>query len=197
VNNAGYGLFGTVEELSERDLRDQLETNLFGPLWVVQAALPHLRAQGGGHIIQISSVGGVSAMPLGGGYHASKWALEGLSESLAQEVAGFGIKVTVVEPGFYATDAGAGAVHAAAIPLYDGIREDFAAFAKTLDVGDPAAAGRAILTLADADDPPLRVFFGTQGYPIVRRVYADRLRTWAAWQDLAVRAHGPASASGA
>ncbi|MEU4222653.1 SDR family NAD(P)-dependent oxidoreductase [Nonomuraea sp. NPDC026600] len=190
VNNAGYGLSGAVEELTERQLRDQLETNLFGPVWVVQAALPHLREQGAGHIIQISSVAGVSAFPLGGAYCASKWALEGLSESLAQEVAGFGVKVTVVEPGSYATGASAGAVQAEPDPLYDGLRESFAAYAETLDVGDPAAAGRALLKLADTDDPPLRVFFGTQGNPILQQVYADRLKTWADWQDLSAEAHG-------
>ncbi|MET7338349.1 SDR family NAD(P)-dependent oxidoreductase [Nonomuraea sp. NPDC005650] len=190
VNNAGYGLLGAVEELTERELRDQLETNLFGALWVVQAALPHLREQGGGHIVQISSVGGVTAMPLGGGYHASKWALEGLSESLAQEVAGFGIKVTLVEPGSYATEGAAGAVHAEAHPLYLGARESFAEFAKTLDAGDPAAAGQALLKIVDSGDPPLRVFLGIHGGPMVQQVYADRLKTWADWQDLAVQAHG-------
>ena len=126
VNNAGYGLLGAVEELTEQQLRDQLETNLFGAVWVTRAALPYLRAQGGGHIIQISSVGGLAAWPLGGAYHASKWALEGLSESLAQEVAGFGIKVTLVEPASYATDGAAGAVHAQADPIYTGLREAFA-----------------------------------------------------------------------
>ncbi|WP_433519639.1 SDR family NAD(P)-dependent oxidoreductase [Nonomuraea sp. CA-143628] len=195
VNNAGHGLFGAVEELTEQLLRDQLETNLFGPLWVVQAALPHLREQGAGHIIQISSVGGLTSMPLGGGYHASKWALEGLSESLAQEVVGFGIKVTIIEPGGYATGATAGAVRAEADPRYDGLRENFLAFAGTLDVGDPAAAGRALLTIADTDNPPLRAFFGTQGNQMVQQVYADRLKTWADWQDLAVEAHGRTSAT--
>ncbi|MGW5423865.1 SDR family NAD(P)-dependent oxidoreductase [Streptomyces sp. NPDC003943] len=190
VNNAGYGLFGAVEELGERELRDQLETNLYGPLWVVQAALPRLRAQGGGHIVQISSVGGVVAMPLGGGYHASKWALEALSESLAQEVAPFGIRVTVVEPGSYATDAMASVVHAEADPVYEGLREQFAAFAKSVDVGDPAAAGRALLKVVDAENPPLRVFFGGQGNELLPQVYTDRLHTWAAWQDLAQEAHG-------
>ncbi len=103
MNNAAYRLFGAVEELTEPELRSQLETNLFGAVWVVQAALPHLREQGSGRIIQISSTGGLTASPLGGGYIASKWALEGLSESLAQEIAGFGIKVTLVEPSSYAT----------------------------------------------------------------------------------------------
>jgi NAD(P)-dependent dehydrogenase (short-subunit alcohol dehydrogenase family) len=190
VNNAGYGLFGAVEELAEQDLRDQLETNLFGALWVVQAALPLLREQGGGHIIQISSSGGAFAMPLGGAYHASKWALEGLSDSLAQEVAGFGIKVTLVEPSFFATEAATGAVNSRTDPLYDGLRDNFAEFATTLDVGDPAAAGQALLKLADADNPPLRIFFGTQGLDIVQQVYADRLKTWADWRNLAAEAHG-------
>ncbi|MFG2908784.1 SDR family NAD(P)-dependent oxidoreductase [Kitasatospora sp. NPDC048286] len=193
VNNAGYGLSGAVEELSEEQLRDQLDTNLFGPLRVVQAALPLLRAQGSGHIVQISSVAGVAAFPLGGGYCASKWALEGLSETLAQEVAGFGVKVTVVEPGSYATDAVASAVRAESDPHYDGLRAAFAAHAASLDVGDPAAAGRALLRLVDAERPPLRVFFGTQGQPMLQQVYADRLAGWAEWAELSVEAHGPAA----
>ncbi|WP_214414308.1 SDR family NAD(P)-dependent oxidoreductase [Sphaerisporangium fuscum] len=191
VNNAGYGLFGAVEELTEQHLRDQLETNLFGPLWVVQAALPHLREQGSGHIIQISSTAGVAAFSLGGGYCASKWALEGLSETLAQEVAGFGIKVTIVEPGSYATDASESAIQAPPNPLYDAARQAYSAYAQALDTGDPAAAGQAMLKLADTDNPPLRVFFGTQSFPMLQQVYADRLKTWADWHDLSVEAHGP------
>ena len=99
VNNAGYGHFGAVEELSEQEIRDQLETNFFGALWVTQAVLPILREQGSGHIIQISTIGGVGAFPNIGAYHASKWALEGLTEALSKEVAELGIKVTLVEPG--------------------------------------------------------------------------------------------------
>jgi NAD(P)-dependent dehydrogenase (short-subunit alcohol dehydrogenase family) len=99
VNNAGYGQFGMVEELSEAEARDQIETNLFGALWITQAALPFLRDQGAGHILQVSSIGGISAFPMVGIYHASKWALEGLSQALAQEVADFGIKITLIEPG--------------------------------------------------------------------------------------------------
>ncbi len=119
VNNAGYGLFGTVEEITERQLRDQLETNLFGVLHVTQAVLPILREQGSGHIIQISTIGGVAAFPTLGGYHASKWALEGMTEALAQEVGGFGIKVTLVEPGGFDTDWGsASATVADALPQY-------------------------------------------------------------------------------
>jgi NAD(P)-dependent dehydrogenase (short-subunit alcohol dehydrogenase family) len=119
VNNAGYGQFGMVEEISEEDIRAQLETNVLGALWITQAALPYLREQGSGHIIQVSSIGGISAFPRTGAYHASKWALEGLSQSLAQEVAGFGIKVTLIEPGGFATDwAGPSAKHAAALATW-------------------------------------------------------------------------------
>src|SRR3954453_10445860 len=124
VNNAGYGQFGLVEEISEAEARDQIETNLFGALWVTQAALPYLRGQGSGHILQVSSIGGVTAFPNIGMYNASKWALEGLSQALAQEVAGFGIKVTLIEPGGYATDwHGSSAKHATRNPAYDEARE--------------------------------------------------------------------------
>src|SRR6202046_2623000 len=104
VNNAGYGQFGFVEELSEQDVRDQFETNVFGALWVTQAALPYLREQRSGHIIQVSSIGGITAFPNVGIYSASKWALEGFSQALAQEVAPFGIHVTLIEPQGYDTD---------------------------------------------------------------------------------------------
>src|SRR4051812_17931620 len=106
VNNAGYGQFGMVEELSEQEARDQIETNLFGALWITQAALPLLREQGSGHFLQVSSIGGISAFPGVGMYHASKWALEGFTQALAQEVGGFGIHVTLIEPGGFSTDWG-------------------------------------------------------------------------------------------
>lgn len=104
VNNAGYGHFGAIEEVSEQEARDQIETNVFGALWVTQAALPIMRAQRSGHIIQISSIGGVNAFASLGLYHASKWALEAFSQSLSIEVAEFGIHVTLVEPGGFSTD---------------------------------------------------------------------------------------------
>src|SRR6202451_2515795 len=124
VNNAGYGHFGMVEELSEAEIRAQLEANVLGALWITQAALPFLREQGSGHIIQVLSIGGISAFPRTGAYHASKWALEGLSQSLAQEVAGCGIKATLIEPAGFATDwAGPSARHAAQLGAYDEVRE--------------------------------------------------------------------------
>ncbi|MFI7641668.1 SDR family NAD(P)-dependent oxidoreductase [Nonomuraea sp. NPDC049400] len=144
------------------------------------------REQGSGHIIQISSTGGQVALPLGGGYHASRFALEVLSDSLAQEVAGFGIKVTVVESSFYATDSTAGAVNSAADPLHDGVRESFVKFAQGLNVGDPAGA---LLEVADSDDPPLRVFVGTEGLRMTQQAHAERLKTWADWEELSAAAH--------
>src|SRR3954449_12984194 len=122
VNNAGYGLFGTIEEVSERQARDQIETNLFGALWVTKAALPILREQRAGHIVQVSSIGGVNAFPTVGLYHASKWGLEGFSQALAQEIAEFGIKVTLVEPVGYSTDwAGPSCVRADRNPAYEAV----------------------------------------------------------------------------
>ncbi|WP_344271109.1 SDR family NAD(P)-dependent oxidoreductase [Streptomyces hebeiensis] len=191
VNNAGYGLFGAVEELSEEQLRRQLETNVFGAVWVTQAALPHLRAQGSGHIVQISSVGGVAAGPLLGGYHASKWALEGLSEALAQEVAGLGIKVTLVEPSAFETDwIGSSAVRAEPLSVYEPVRERLAQLMAGSEAGDPTAAGQALLEIVDSENPPLRVFFGTAGNHLVPNIYADRLKTWSDWADVSLRAQG-------
>jgi NAD(P)-dependent dehydrogenase (short-subunit alcohol dehydrogenase family) len=191
INNAGYGLFGTVEEVSEADARAQIETNLFGALWVTQAVLPQMRAQGSGHIIQVSSIGGVNAFPTTGLYHASKWGLEGFSQSLAQEVAAFGIKVTIVEPGGYATDwSGPSARHAKTMPIYDGVRAARASARATFVPGDPEASGAAILKVVDAEDPPLRIFFGTAGLPMTRAEYARRLETWETWNDVAVEAQG-------
>jgi NAD(P)-dependent dehydrogenase (short-subunit alcohol dehydrogenase family) len=191
INNAGYGLFGTIEEVSEKEARAQIETNLFGALWVTQAALPIMRAQGSGHIIQVSSIGGVNAFPTVGLYHASKWGLEGFSQALAAEVAAFGIKVTIVEPGGYATDwGGSSAIRAAAIPAYDAARAAIAGFRSKNVPGDPQATGRAILKVVDAQDPPLRIFFGSGGLPMTRAEYGRRIETWEKWNALSVEAQG-------
>jgi NAD(P)-dependent dehydrogenase (short-subunit alcohol dehydrogenase family) len=191
VNNAGYGLFGTIEEVSEAEARAQLETNLFGALWVTQAALPIMRTQGSGHIIQVSSIGGINAFPTVGLYHASKWGLEGFSQSLAAEVAGFGIKVTLVEPGAFATEwGGPSAQRATQMPAYDGARAAIAAFRGSNVPGDPDATGPAILKVVDAEDPPLRIFFGSGGLPMTRAEYARRIETWEKWNDVSVEAQG-------
>jgi NAD(P)-dependent dehydrogenase (short-subunit alcohol dehydrogenase family) len=191
VNNAGYGLFGTIEEVSEEQARAQIETNLFGALWVTKAALPILREQGSGHIIQVSSIGGVNAFPTVGLYHASKWGLEGFSQTLAQEVAEFGIKVTLVEPVGYSTDwAGPSGVRAERLPAYAEVWKRREAMRAGAPVGDPEATGPAILELVDAENPPLRVFFGDWPLEAIRAEYAKRIAEWEAWNDLAVRAFG-------
>jgi NAD(P)-dependent dehydrogenase (short-subunit alcohol dehydrogenase family) len=193
VNNAGYGHFGFVEELTEDDLRAQLETNLFGVLHVTQAVLPILRAQGSGHIIQISTIGGIAAFPMIGAYHASKWALEGLTEALAAEVKPFGIDVTLIEPGGFDTDwAGSSAKQSAPSPAYDELRARVieGRQAQVAGRGDPKATGAAILTIVDAKEKPLRVLFGTNPTKLVKTLYADRLRTWAEWEPVSLAAQG-------
>jgi NAD(P)-dependent dehydrogenase (short-subunit alcohol dehydrogenase family) len=193
VNNAGYGQFGMVEEISEAEARAQFDTNVFGALFVTQAALPYLRAQGSGHILQVSSIGGISAFPNIGIYNASKWALEAFSQSLAAEVADFGIKVTIIEPGAYSTDwGGASAKHAEANPAYDAFREKAAEQRKARagNPGDPVATRDAVLQVVDADEPPLRIFFGDGPLAIATKDYESRLATWRAWESVSVAAHG-------
>jgi NAD(P)-dependent dehydrogenase (short-subunit alcohol dehydrogenase family) len=193
VNNAGYGQFGMIEEISEEEARAQFETNVFGALWVTQAALPYLRAQGSGHILQVSSIGGISAFPNIGIYNGSKWALEGISQALAQEVADFGIKVTIIEPGGFSTDwGGASAKHAAPNPAYDAFREKAAEQrkARVASPGDPQASASAVLAIVDAENPPLRVFFGSAPLGIATRDYESRLATWREWEHVARQAQG-------
>ena len=193
VNNAGYGHFGFIEEITEQEARAQLETNVFGALWITQAALPFLREQGSGHIIQVSSIGGISAFPLVGIYHASKWALEGFTQSLAQEVAGFGIDVTLVEPGGFSTDwSGSSSSTSAPLDDYAELHAQVAESRKSRlgQAGDPTASAAAILEVVDAEKPPLRVFFGTAPLGIAKADYAGRLETWEAWNWVSELAQG-------
>jgi NAD(P)-dependent dehydrogenase (short-subunit alcohol dehydrogenase family) len=193
VNNAGYGQFGFVEELSEQDARDQIETNVFGALWVTQAALPYLREQRSGHIIQVSSIGGIVAFPNVGIYHASKWALEGFSQSLAQEVAPFGVHVTLIEPAGFSTDwSGSSSRTAEALPAYADLHAENERVRKTrwAAPGDPKASAAAVLKVVDADEPPLRVFFGDAPLELAKADYEERLRTWEQWQPVAELAQG-------
>jgi NAD(P)-dependent dehydrogenase (short-subunit alcohol dehydrogenase family) len=195
INNAGYGLFGAIEEISEADARAQIETNLFGALWVTQAVLPIMREQRAGHILQVSSIGGVNAFPTIGLYHASKWGLEGFSQSLAAEVAPFGIKVTLIEPAGYATDwGGASAKRAYPLPDYDDARAAILVWRGKNVPGDPEATGPAILKIVDSKDPPLRVFFGAAGLPMARAEYAKRLQTWEQWNAVSLEAQGDLAA---
>jgi NAD(P)-dependent dehydrogenase (short-subunit alcohol dehydrogenase family) len=193
VNNAGYGLFGTIEEVTEEQARAQIETNLFGPLWVTRAVLPILRAQGSGHIIQVSTIGGINAFPNLGMYHASKWGLEGFTQALAAEVEGFGIKVTLIEPAGFSTDwRGPSAVVADPMPEYEAIRRARAARAdepdELFEPGDPQATGPVILELVDAEEPPPRIFLGTGTLNMAKEEYAKRIAEWEQWDHLAVEA---------
>ncbi len=193
VNTAGYGQFGMVEEISEAEARAQFETNVFGALWVTQAALPYLRAQRSGRILQVSSIGGISAFPNIGIYNASKWALEGFSQSLAAEVADFGIRVTLIEPGGFSTDwGGASAQHATPGPAYDEFREKAAEQrrARVAAPGDPAASAAAVLQIVDAEQPPLRVFLGDGPLAIATRDYESRLAEWREWEHVSKLAQG-------
>jgi len=193
INNAGYGHFGLVEELSEDEVRSQLETNFFGAVWVTQAALPFLREQGHGHIIQVSSIGGITAFPMIGAYHASKWALEGFSQALAAEVKPFGINVTLIEPAGFTTDwAGDSAKHSKSIPAYDDLKVQIneRRAQQSSSRGNPAATGAAVLKIVDADEPPLRIFFGKTPLGIAKADYASRIETWEKWNDVSIEAQG-------
>lgn len=192
VNNAGYGQYGFVEELSEAEARAQMDTNFFGALWVTQAALPFLRVQRSGHIIQVSSIGGVTAFPYLSLYHASKWALEGMTQALAGEVEPFGIRVTLVEPGGFDTDWITAAPYAQPLAAYDGRRATFESerVGRRVDLGDPEAARSALLTIVEATDPPLRVLLGKHAFGWAATEYAGRLAEWERWQQLALAAHG-------
>ncbi|MES2808469.1 MAG: SDR family NAD(P)-dependent oxidoreductase [Bacteroidota bacterium] len=191
INNAGYGLFGAIEETSEQEARDQIETNVFGLLWLTQAVLPVMRQQGYGHIIQVSSVLGVVTLPVLGIYNASKFAVEGLSESLAAEVKDFGINVTLIEPNGFSTDwAGASAAQVTPIPAYDAVKAAFQAGLTDESFGKPEATTPAVLKLVDSVNPPLRLFLGKVALPWVKQVYTDRIATWDEWADVATAAHG-------
>ncbi len=192
VNNAGYGQYGVVEELTEEEARAQLDTNFFGPLWVTQASLPFLRNQGSGHVLQVSSIGGLTAADGLGIYYASKWALEGLSQALAQEVREFGIKVTIVEPTGYRTAAEGAARRTSPNPAYEGehARMDERRVQFDRFQGDPEATRSAILKVVDAEDPPLRLLLGAGALQSVASEYEKRLAIWRTWESVSVAAHG-------
>jgi NAD(P)-dependent dehydrogenase (short-subunit alcohol dehydrogenase family) len=192
INNAGYGHIGAVEELNEKDVRSQFETNVLGSLWTTQAVVPIMRQQKSGHIIQLSSALGLNTVSLMGLYSASKFAVEGLTETLAGEVSGFGIKVTILEPEGFSTDFfGTNSLALSeSIPAYDGIRKGFYEQANGQDSGNPAATAKAVLTLVGSENPPLRLLLGKTVYPWVKYTYEERLKTWESWQDISVAAHG-------
>lgn len=191
-NNAGYSLVGTIEEASADDIRLLYETNVIGPVSVIQAALPLLRAQGYGHILGTSSNLGHVTLPVIGYYCSSKWAFEAIHESLAEEVKAFGIKVTIIEPGAYATEFGSqdSLKFAAEIDTYADFKATFFDSLRSMERGDPEATTEAIFKIADAENPPLRFFLGNQCLPWVRTAYQERMATWEAWADVSNAAQG-------
>jgi NAD(P)-dependent dehydrogenase (short-subunit alcohol dehydrogenase family) len=190
VNNAGYGLAGGIEEVSEEQVRRQFDVNVFGALWCTQAVLPLMRRQRSGHVFQISSIGGVVSFPNTGIYHAAKWAVEGFSESLAQEVAGFGIRVTIVELGPFRTDwYGSSLERATPMPEYDDVlarrRHELSGASTGTHPGSPRRAGEALLTVLESDDPPLRLLLGGRAADLAPRAYRERLAEAERWDALA------------
>ncbi|SAL71951.1 short-chain dehydrogenase [Caballeronia udeis] len=192
VNNAGYGLFGAAEEVTDHQIDRQIATNLTGSIQVIRAALPHLRRQGGGRIVQVSSEGGQIAYPNFSLYHATKWGIEGFVESVAKEVAPFGIDFMIVEPGPTSTQFGAGLDHAVPMPEYDDtpaadVRRAIASnsFAIRGDAGKTVAA---MIVAADSAHPPLRLTLGGGAYDSISAALAERLRKLEAQKDIAFSA---------
>ena len=191
VNNAGYANLAAVEDVSLDDFRAQVDANLFGVVNVTKAALPVLRAQGGGHIIQVSSVGGRLATPGLSAYQAAKWAVGGFSEVLAREVGPLGIKVTVLEPGGMRTDWAGSSMRVP--PISEPYRPTVGAMAAVHDdlgssdsLGDPAKVAQVVLKVAEMAEPPLRLILGSEAYAYATAAAKARAESDAAWHDLTV-----------
>jgi NAD(P)-dependent dehydrogenase (short-subunit alcohol dehydrogenase family) len=191
INNAGFGLFGAIEETTEQQARAQMETNFFGLLWVTQAVVPVMREQRSGHIIQVSSVLGLITLPVLGLYNASKYAVNGLSETLATEVKGFGIKVSLIEPNGFSTDwSGASAFQTEPMEVYAPVKKAFLDGAPADTWGNPETTTKAVLSLIDSENPPLHFLLGKVALPMLEPVYNARLAEFKTWKDVAVEAHG-------
>ncbi len=188
VNNAGHGSVGAVEELAMPDLRALMEVMFFGAVAVTKAALPHLRRQGSGAIVQLSSMGGQLSMPGFGAYCAAKFALEGLSEALAAEVAPFGVRVLIVEPGAFRTEFGGHRMHRS--PSIEAYRISTGRTRAAVDAmdgsqpGDPVKAARAIIEALDSDDPPLRLALGNDAVDSIRGHHEQLRADLDRWEKL-------------
>jgi NAD(P)-dependent dehydrogenase (short-subunit alcohol dehydrogenase family) len=189
VNNAGYGLFGAAEEVTDEQITHILATNLVGSIHVARAALPHLRPQGGGRLIQISTYGGQATNPGASLYHASKWGIEGFMESVAKEVAPFGIEVTIVEPGGARTEFRFDSLQTAApMPEYDNTPAAMTRRAGDRarpSLGDPAKMAARIIATADQSPAPRRLVLGSDSYRFLHAALTDRLADVAAQRETA------------
>ncbi len=190
VSNAGYGLMGAAEELTDDQVRHQIDTNLLGSIQFVRAALPHLRAQGGGRILQLSSMGGLAAFPGGSLYHATKWGIEGFIEAVAQEVAVFGIGCTIVEPGGARTDfrsrsAQVGPMIAAYDASPSRMVNRVISDRTILSQGDPVRMVDAMIASVAQDPAPLRLALGSDTIAVCTKALAGRLHALEAQRDLA------------
>lgn len=192
LNNAGYSLVGTIEEAKADEVRAMYETNIFGALAVIQAALPLLRKQGYGHIMGTSSNLGHVVLPVIGYYCSSKWAFEAIHESLAAEIKEFGIKVTIIEPGAYATEFGSpeSIKFSDSLEVYGDFKANFMNGLKNFERGNPEATPEALFQIADAENPPLRFFLGSHNLPWVKTAYAERMAEWEAWAPVSNAAQG-------
>lgn len=192
VNNAGYSLVGTIEEASEDEAKAVFDTNVFGAVSVIKAVLPLMRSQGKGHIVGVSSSLGHFTMPVIGYYSSTKWAFEAIHESLAEEVKSFGIKVTIVEPGAYATEFGSESSlkFASNLDMYTALKEQFFKGLQAMEQGDPNATPNAIFRIVDSNQPPLRFLLGSTSLPWLRGVYEQRLEEWEAWHPVSASAQG-------
>jgi len=195
VNNAGYGDIGSVEDTTMADFRRQIETNLFGTIAMTKAAIPLLRTQRRGHIIQLSSVGGRIGAPGRAAYSAAKWGVEGFSESLALEMALVGVRVTIVEPGGFRTDfAGSSTTLTEGRPEYDGVVGEAARMQYVYNgqqPGDPARAAQAILTIVAMASPPLRIALGSDAVDAIERADRYRLEELSRWRHLSTSTDYP------
>lgn len=192
VSNAGYGLFGAAEELSDEQIEHQIATNLTGSIQLIRTVLPHLRAQGGGRILQVSSEGGQMAYPNFSLYHATKWGIEGFIESVAQEVAPLGIDFIVAEPGPTATNFATGLVHAVPMDAYaetpaGDVRRALSDGSFVIK-GDAGRTVAAMIAAADQATPPLRLTLGSTAHDSIMRALNDRLRVLEAQRDVAFSA---------
>lgn len=196
VNNAGIMTLGMIEELSEFDARNLMETNFFGALWVCQAVMPYLRSQGSGHIVQISSIGAIVSGPMSGLYSAGKFALEGMSEALAMEAAHFGIKLTLVEPGGYWTNLYTSMNYSNPLESYRSLREKLASQYSEGSVDSaPSLAAEALMKLVDSDNPPLRLILGSMVYDVAIDTLKKRIVVWEEWEEVSRAAEKGISAT--